>query len=95
MEAVYCQALAHEFTLRSLAYERELPLKVSYKGLCVGEYRADFLIDRKIILEIKAVSLLNSAHEAQALHYVAATGLHLAILLNFGAKSLQVKRIVR
>ena len=61
----------------------------------VGEYIADFVIDGKIIIEVKAVSNLTSSHQAQALNYLAATGYQLAILINFGATSLQQRRVVR
>lgn len=61
----------------------------------VGEYVADFVVEDKIILELKAVSALNPSYEAQAIHYLTATGLRLAILLNFGAESLQHKRLVK
>ena len=95
LEAVYQAALAHELTLRGIRFEQFKKLPVYYKGILVGEYEADFVIEGKIILEIKAVSKLHPRHEAQAHHYLAATGLHLAILLNFGAESLRQKRIVR
>jgi GxxExxY protein len=61
----------------------------------VGEYEADFVVEDKVILELKAISKFNPAHEAQAINYLTATGLRLAILLNFGARSLQHKRLVR
>jgi GxxExxY protein len=95
LEAIYEEALAHELTLRSISYERQKLLKVNYKGLLLGEYRADLVIEKRIILEIKAITSLTAAQEAQALHYLAATGFRLAILLNFGRESLQTKRIVR
>jgi GxxExxY protein len=95
LEAVYEAALAHELTLRGIPFERQKELPVYYKGQLVGHYVADFVIDGQIILELKAVSALTKAHEAQAHNYLAATGLRLAILLNFGADSLQQKRIVR
>jgi GxxExxY protein len=95
LEAVYERALAHEFTLRLIPFERQTALQVLYKGVEVGDYRPDFVIDHKIILEIKAVSALISGHEAQAHHYLAATGFRLAILLNFRRKSLDIKRIIR
>jgi GxxExxY protein len=95
LETIYEQALAHELALRKIPFERQVKLAVMYKELCVGEYRADFVIDGKIILEIKAGSALLPAHSAQALHYLAATGCRLAILLNFGAFRLQMKRIIR
>jgi GxxExxY protein len=95
LETVYEQALAYELAVRQVPFERQVPLLVMYKEIRVGEYRPDFVIDGKIVLEIKAASALTSAHEAQAHHYLAATRLRLAILFNFGSKSLEVKRIVR
>jgi len=61
----------------------------------VGDYEADFVVEDKIILELKAVSTLHPKHEAQAINYLTATGLRLAILLNFGADSLQHPRVVK
>jgi GxxExxY protein len=72
-----------------------VPITALYKQEQIGEYRADFLVDGKIILEIKATIAFVPEHYAQALHYLAATGLRLALLLNFGAQSLQFKRIIR
>jgi GxxExxY protein len=95
LEAVYQKALAHELTLRGISFAEQKALPVYYKGLMVGEYKADFVAGEQIILEIKAVSRLDKAHEAQALHYLTATGLKLAILMNFGSPSLQSKRIVK
>jgi len=95
LEVVYQKALALEFTLRGILFEEQKVLPVHYKGQLVGEYKADFVVDGKIIIEIKSVASLAKAHEAQALHYLAATGLQLAIILNFGAPSLQYKRIVK
>jgi len=95
LEAVYETALAHELTLRGIRFETQKRLPVYYKGQLAGDYVADLLVEDQIILEIKAVSKFNPAHEAQAHNYLAATGLRLAILLNFGASSLQQERIVR
>lgn len=95
LEKVYQKALAHELTLRQIPFEQYKPLPVIYKGVLVGEYEADFMVNGKIILEIKAISALHPAHEAQAMHYLAATGYRLAILLNFGKESLQQKRVTR
>lgn len=95
LEAVYEAALAHELNLRDIPFETQKRLPVHYKGQQVGEYIADLVVDDQVVLEIKAVSKLIPAHEAQAHNYLAATGLRLAILLNFGAASLQQKRIVK
>jgi GxxExxY protein len=94
LESVYEHALAAELTERQIQFQRQTPISVRYKQTEVGEYRADFLVDRKVILEIKATTALIEEHHAQVLHYLAATGLRLALLLNFGAKSLQFKRII-
>ena len=95
LEAVYESALAYELTLRGIRFEEQKRLPVSYKDQVLGEYMADLVIDEQIILELKAVSAISAAHEAQAHHYLAATGMKLAIILNFGSESLQQKRIVR
>jgi len=95
LEAVYQAALAHELTLRGIRHEQFKRLPVYYKGVPVGDYVADLLVDDKIVLELKAVSALTPAHQAQAINYLTATGLRLAILLNFGAASLQYQRVVK
>jgi GxxExxY protein len=95
LESVYEAALAHELTLRGIPSEQQKRLAVTYKDQPVGEYVADLIVEGKIILELKAVSRISAVHEAQAHNYLAATGLCLAIILNFGAASLQQKRIVR
>ena len=95
LESVYEAALAHELTLRGIPFEQQKRLLVQYKGQQVGDFVADLVVDGQIILELKAVSGLTAVHEAQAHNYLAATGLRLAIILNFGAASLQQKRIVR
>ncbi len=95
LEAVYEAALAQELTLRGIPFESQKRLPVHYKGALVGDHVADFVVDKQVIVELKAVSALTQAHEAQAHNYLAATGFRLAILLNFGAASLQQKRIVR
>jgi GxxExxY protein len=81
LESVYQSALARELTLRGIPFGQQVRLPVSYKDVLVGEYIADFIIDGKLIVEIKAVSNFNSHHQAQAMHYLAATGLRLALLL--------------
>lgn len=100
---MYQKALAHELTLRGIHFEQFKKLPVYYKGILVGEYEADFVIEGKIILEIKAISKLHPRHEAQAINYpsttlrtgLTATGFRLAILLNFGASSLEHQRMVK
>jgi GxxExxY protein len=95
LETVYQSALARELTLRGIPFEQQVHLPVSYKDELVGEYIADFIIDGKLIVEIKAVSNFNSQHQAQAMHYLAATGCRLALLLNFGTGSLEHRRVIK
>ncbi len=95
LEAVYQAALEKELTLRGIPFERKVSLPVSYKGDLIGDYEADLVVDGKIVVEIKAVSRLNSAHDAQAIHYLTATGLQLALLINFGAASLDYRRVIK
>ena len=95
LETVYESALAHELTLRRVPFSRQHPLHVTYKDQPVGDYIADLVVNDQIILELKAVTLVAKAHKAQAHNYLAATGMKLAILLNFGGESLEYHRIVR
>lgn len=95
LEAVYQVALERELTLRGIPFERKVRLPVTYKDILVGEYEADLVIDKKFVVEIKAVSKFNASHQAQAMHYLAATGLRLALLLNFGVGSLEHRRVIR
>lgn len=95
LESVYQAALAEELRLRQIRFEEQKRLTVTYKGQLVGEYLADFVVQDQVILELKASSALNPSHKAQALNYLAATGLKLAILLNFGTPSLQYERAAR
>lgn len=91
LEKVYQNALAIEFKEMGISFEQECPLCVSYHGQIVGEYVPDFIIDRKVIVELKAVSMLSSPHEVQLVNYLKATGLRIGLLINFG-KSVVVKR---
>ena len=95
LETVYQSALARELTLRGIPFEQQVHLPVSYKDILVGEFIADFIIDGKLMVEIKAVSNFNSQHQAQAMHYLAATGCRLALLLNFGTGSLEHRRVIK
>ena len=95
LESVYQTALEKELTLRGIPFHHQVELPVTYKGDLIGVYKADLVIDGKIIVEIKGRSKLNASHQAQALHYLAATGLQLAIIVNFGMSSLEYQRVVR
>ena len=93
-EGVYQRALCHELAKSNIPFESEKATEVFYDGVLCGQYRIDILVDGKIVLELKALERLSDDHLAQALSYLKATGLHLAILMNFGRKSLEAKRVV-
>ncbi|MDP1830512.1 MAG: GxxExxY protein [Geothrix sp.] len=94
-EAVYQNALALEMALEGIPFEREVKLEVRYRGELVGLYRADLLVAGVLILELKAVQTILPEHEVQVVNYLAATGLEQGLLLNFGTRSLQVKKKFR
>ncbi|MDA3893405.1 MAG: GxxExxY protein [Salinivirgaceae bacterium] len=92
-EVVYQRALAIEFEIQGLAYQREMEMTLSYKGKYIGTRRVDFFVDEKIMVEIKAVIQLEDVHLAQAINYCEAYDLEVGLLINFGSKSLQFKRV--
>jgi len=95
LEAVYQEALEIEFERNHIPYEREKELEIVYKGEKLSKkYYADFVCFDKIIVELKALSTLTTEHYAQVLNYLKATGFKLGILINFGAKSLEYRRMI-
>jgi GxxExxY protein len=95
LEAVYQAALASEFERRGIPFQREVELPVHYKGQRLAvSYRADFLSYGAIVVELKAIERLTSRDAAQLLNYLKATGLRRGLLLNFGARSLECRRMV-
>ena len=95
LELVYQTALALEFQERTIPFKAEVALPIRYKGkLLTCGYRADFVCFEDIIIETKAISKLSSADEAQLINELKATGLRRGLLLNFGATSLEHKRLV-
>jgi GxxExxY protein len=95
LEAVYQEAAVIEFPLKQIPFEREVALPVKYKSILLPvHYRAGFGCFSEIIVEFKALSRLSTVEEAQLLNYLKATGLKRGLLINFGASSLQYKRLV-
>jgi GxxExxY protein len=94
LERVYENALAHELHKNGLIALRQHPISVHYDGIVVGDYLADFLVEDQLLLELKAVTALERVHVLQCVNYLRATGLHRCLLLNFGAASLEIKRVV-
>jgi GxxExxY protein len=96
LEAVYQEAMAIELESRGILHGREVELPVFYKGQRLTcEYRADFVCFESVIVELKAVSELSGAHEAQVINYLKATGIEIGLLINFGGESLDFKRFIR
>ncbi len=95
LEAVYKNAMVVELKNHDLKYETEKPINVEYKGYLVGEYRADIIVEEKLILELKAVNCLCTAHEVQLVNYLTATGIDNGLLINFGGDKIQIRRKYR
>ncbi|CAA7614536.1 GxxExxY protein [Magnetospirillum sp. SS-4] len=94
LEAVYHRALAHELILAGMIVEREKPFRIMYKGAEIGTYIADLIVDGQVVVELKSVETLNSAHVAQCLNYLKASGIKTGLLLNFGRPRIEYKRLV-
>ena len=93
-ERVYQEALAIVLREEGIPFEREKHLPIEFHGQTLDcDYIADFLIDNTIILELKAVSEINSVYESQVINYLKATGLQVGLLVNFGSEELQVRRL--
>src|SRR4030095_1544894 len=87
-ELIYHRCLVIEFERASLPFLTEIELPIFYEEIQVGKRRVDFLIENKVVIEIKAVSELTDIHLAQALNYLEALNLEVGLLMNFGSKSL-------
>ncbi len=94
LEKVYENALMLLFRREGIKAEQQAAIKVHFEGEIVGEYFADILIEDKIILGLKVLYKITDIHIAQALNYLKATGLQLAIILNFGKRKLEYERLI-
>jgi len=86
LESVYHNSMMIELKKLGLKCEKEKKIKVYYDGILVGNYAADIIVEDKVIIELKAISKLNSQHEVQLINYLKATGIKVGLLLNFGKK---------
>ncbi|MFI5154427.1 MAG: GxxExxY protein [Chitinophagales bacterium] len=95
-EVIYQRALAWELSKAGLDYAREIEQEIFYKDLeePIGKRRADFVVEGKILIELKAIIELEDVHLAQVLNYLKAYKLEVGLLINFGSKSLTLKRLV-
>lgn len=92
-EVVYQRALAIEMQMQGIDFSREHEMSLQYKGHDIGTRRVDFFVEDTIMVEIKAIINLEDVHLAQAMNYVEAYNLEIGLLINFGSKSLQHKRV--
>jgi GxxExxY protein len=93
-EVIYQRALEKEMILRDIPFSREYEMPVFYKEDIIGSRRVDFLIDGCICVELKALTKLEDVHLAQALNYLEAFNLEIGLLINFGSKSLEYRRLI-
>ena len=94
LEKVYENALVVELRKRGLRAEQQLSIRVNYKDEVVGDYWADIVVERQVILEIKAIESLSRVHEAQLLNYLKATGYRIGLLINFTHPKAVIKRFI-
>jgi len=95
LEPVYQEALEHEFVACGIPYQREFPLPIRYRDKVLQtSYRADFVCYGSILVELKALQKLSGTEESQVINYLKASGLEKALLINFGAPSIEYKRLV-
>jgi len=94
LESVYEEAMAIELELQKIPFEKQKPIDVFYKGKVAKQFFCDFVVEGKVLVELKAIKRLLETENSQVLNYLKATGLPLALLINFGAASLEFKRII-
>jgi GxxExxY protein len=95
LESVYHQALVHELKKARMQFESEKSLNVFYDGISVGEFAADLLVEGELIVELKAIQGLATAHEVQTVNYLVATEKDIGLLINFGGEKLEFKKKFR
>ena len=94
LEKVYENALAHELRKSGFLVEQQKGIKVRYDGVVVGDFMVDLLVQKEVLVELKAVKTLDNIHVAQCLNYLRATGLKVCLLLNFGTPKVQIRRLI-
>ncbi|MCW9707048.1 GxxExxY protein [Fodinibius salsisoli] len=93
-EVIYQRSLAIELKNNGINFNREVSMPLYYKGKSVGKRRADFLVEEKVLVELKAISEINETHYNQILNYLTAFQLEIGLLINFGENSLNFKRFI-
>ncbi len=96
LESVYEEALAHEFSLRGIAFDRQKEIKLVYKGKNIGNHRIDFLVENEVVLELKATEKIMRIHEAQLITYLKAMKKSVGLIINFNVKQIKegIKRLI-
>lgn len=94
LEGVYEEALACEFELQNISFEKQKEIPVLYKNKQVKQFICDFLIDKKVVVEIKAIKEIGEIEKLQVINYLKAGSFQVGLLLNFGRKSLEYKRLI-
>jgi len=96
VESICEEALAKEFGLRRMEYERQKEIGIFYKGSPIGKHRLDFVVEHKVVLEIKSIERFDEVHRAQVISYCKASGLRVGLLMNFNVAVLKdgIRRIV-
>ncbi|MGX1023567.1 GxxExxY protein [Flavobacterium sp. CS20] len=92
-EVIYQRALAIEMEKQGLGYQREMEMSIFYEGIDIGTRRVDFFVEDLIMVELKALIKLEDVHLAQAMNYCQAYNLPIGLLINFGSKSMEFKRV--
>ncbi len=92
-EVIYQRALAIEMEKHGLGFKREMEMPIYYDGIDIGTRRVDFFVEDQVMVELKALIKLEDVHLAQAMNYCQAYGLPIGLLINFGSKSLEFKRV--
>ncbi len=95
LESVYEKALLLALRQEGLSAISQHPVKVMFRGHCVGDFYADILVEEKVIVELKAVKAITPEHQAQIINYLNATGIEVGLLINFGRAKLEYKRFTR
>jgi len=93
LESVYEKALFVALRQKSLSVVCQIPLKVKFRGVIVGEFYANMLVENKVLLELKAASRIMPEHKAQVINYLKATGIEVGLLINFGNAKLEYNRL--
>jgi GxxExxY protein len=96
LESVYEEALAYEFILRGVNFEKQKEINLQFKGKEIGKHRIDFLVENEVVLELKAVESMHKIFEAQILTYLKATNKRVGLLINFNVERLKdgIKRLI-